>query len=393
MSDQSSSRVLFLASQPFFEWRGSPIRLGFDVRALAENGYEVDFLTLPIGEEREIPGVRIIRVPNLIFRKSIKIGPSVPKLIFDVIMLFRGLGLIMRNRYQVIHGIEDAGAVACVLAGLARCKLVFEKHSDPASYQGGGLRNAIMWAYSKVEAWTIKHADAVIGTGPALAEQARHTNPHTHAVEISDIPSSLESPDDNEVSRIRSSWVETSDDVLILYVGSFASYQGIDLMFESMESVLKNCERARLVVIGGKPDEVTARQSQLDAAGVGQKVTFAGFIAPDVLPSYLVAADILLSPRVSGTNTPLKLLDYLKAGRLIVATDHEANRLILSDDTAILAPIDPKGFADAVMRAVNEPGVRESFSGRGEALLDSKYNYRVFKQGLADCYAKIGVQS
>ena len=149
MSDQSSSRVLFLASQPFFEWRGSPIRLGFDVRALAENGYEVDFLTLPIGEEREIPGVRIIRVPNLIFRKSIKIGPSVPKLIFDVIMLFRGLGLIMRNRYQVIHGIEDAGAVACVLAGLARCKLVFEKHSDPASYQGGGLRNAIMWAYAK----------------------------------------------------------------------------------------------------------------------------------------------------------------------------------------------------------------------------------------------------
>ena len=64
-------RTLFIASQPFFEWRGSPIRLGYDVRAIQENGYEVDFLTLPIGERRDVPGVRIIRAPNVFFAKQI----------------------------------------------------------------------------------------------------------------------------------------------------------------------------------------------------------------------------------------------------------------------------------------------------------------------------------
>ena len=61
MSKQQSKRVLFIASQPFFQWRGSPIRLGFDLMSLSQLGYEVEFLTLPIGEPREIPGVKIVR--------------------------------------------------------------------------------------------------------------------------------------------------------------------------------------------------------------------------------------------------------------------------------------------------------------------------------------------
>ncbi len=59
-------KVLFISPQPFFEWRGSPIRVGFNIQALSELGYRVDLLTLPIGIERDVPGVKIIRVPNLL---------------------------------------------------------------------------------------------------------------------------------------------------------------------------------------------------------------------------------------------------------------------------------------------------------------------------------------
>jgi len=69
-------RLLFMTSVPFFQWRGSSIRVGFDVQALAEVGYEVDLLTLPIGTTKNIPGVTVHRVGNPFGVKNIPIGPS-----------------------------------------------------------------------------------------------------------------------------------------------------------------------------------------------------------------------------------------------------------------------------------------------------------------------------
>ena len=118
-------RILFLASQPFFEWRGSPIRLGFDAMGMAQNGYDVDFLTLPVGQRRELPGVRIVRAPNLLGIHKIAIGPSVPKFFFDGIFLFQALGMACRRHYDIVHGVEDAGMVALLVGRLARKKVVF----------------------------------------------------------------------------------------------------------------------------------------------------------------------------------------------------------------------------------------------------------------------------
>ena len=99
------SRVLFISPQPFFQWRGSPIRVGFDVRALAGLGYDVDFLTLPVGEEMQIPGVRIVRVPNLFRVAQVPIGPSAVKLAFDYPQrgfgVYKFVGLVPR---AFVHG-------------------------------------------------------------------------------------------------------------------------------------------------------------------------------------------------------------------------------------------------------------------------------------------------
>ena len=127
MTKTPSKRVLFIASQPFFQWRGSPIRLGFDLMSLSQLGYEVEFLTLPIGERREIPGVKITRAPNPLRAKKISIGPSPLKLVFDFLLFWMALGRVIRRRYAVVHGVEDCGIVALVCARIGRAKMVFER--------------------------------------------------------------------------------------------------------------------------------------------------------------------------------------------------------------------------------------------------------------------------
>ncbi len=379
-------RVLFIASQPFFEWRGSPIRLGFDVQALAELGYAVDFLTLPLGERRTVPGVRIVRAPNLFRARRIAIGPSLLKLAFDGVLLVMAVGMVLRRRYAVVHGVEDAGIVAWAAARLGRTRLVFEKHSDPASYRRGLARNLLMAAYAAVERFVMRRADAVIGTGPALVSQAQAVGRGGRACHIPDIPSSLTEPTPAGTAAARARLAPDPKTVLIAYVGSFAVYQGIDLLFAALATVAASEPCAHFVIIGGTPAEIAARRAELAAKGVAGAVTFAGRIPPDELPDVLAAADVLLSPRTAGANTPLKLLDYLKAGGAIVATDCEANHLILDERVALLTPPTPEGFAEGIRILCRDAARRHALTQAGAELLRTQYNFGAFRDGLRRCY-------
>ena len=384
MKDRGN-RILFMASQPFFEWRGSPIRLGYDVRAIQENGYSVDFLTLPIGERRDVPGVRILRAPNLFFAKRISIGPSRLKFAFDGIMFVQALGLIMRYRYAVIHGVEDCGLLALILGRLCGAKVVFEKHSDAKSYKKG----LIMRAYAAVERFVMRHVDAVIGTGPGLVAQVAELAPQTPGYAISDIPSSLAEPNAEGTAKARAEMAVSDTDVLATYVGSFAVYQGIELLFQSMPLALSRFDKLRFIIIGGSEAEIVHWTTWLQERGCADRVSFIGKRDPEALPCYLAASDILLSPRIAGVNTPLKLLDYLKVSRAIVATDHPANRLILDEETAVLTTIDAEAFANGVLQLAKDQEQRAKIGSNGRRLIDEQYNFSVFRDGLRECYAEI----
>lgn len=381
--------MLLISPQPFFQWRGSPIRVGFDLLALAQLGFQVDFLTLPVGEQKDIPGVRIFRVPNPFRVKNIPIGPSFWKVFFGGLLLVRGLCLGLVNKYDYIHGIEDAGAIGVFIAKITGAKLVFEKHSDPSSYRKGKLRNLVMSCYSRVEAFTVRHADAVIGTGPGLVEQARVVDPAKPTYHIFDIPSSLVEINPEKAALLRRDLQQRPDEILITYVGSFAVYQGIDIMFLSVPRVIERHPHARFIIIGGSASEISEKTAWLAKRGVDSRVSFVGKVPPDELPNYLAASDILLSPRISGINTPLKLLDYLKAGRAVVATDNQANRQILDETCAVLVDPDPAAFAEGISRLIRDADFRGHLGERGKLLISTTYNFDEFKRRLDRCYSDL----
>lgn len=382
-------KILLISPQPYFQWRGSPIRVNFNVMALAELGYEVDLLTLPIGEDRDIEGVNVIRVGNPLKIRRVPIGPSLRKIFFDLLILFKGLGLIRKHKYAVIHGIEEAGAIAVFLGRLAGCKVIFEKHSDPFSYRKSLLKNILLIVYAFVEKMTVAWADAVICTGPGLVRQVEAMGKKTRAFDIFDIPSSLVEPEPGRVAAIRQRLRQEKGEVLVTFVGSFAVYQGVDLLIQAIPAAVKACPRVRFVIIGGRDEEIEERKAILREQGAAGKVSFIGKIPPDELPDYLSASDILLSPRISGVNTPLKLLDYFKAGRSIVATDVEANRLILNDELADFASHGPAALADAVCSLVADRERRETMGKKGRRLYERTYNFTNYVRKLKACYDSV----
>ncbi len=145
---------------------------------------------------------------------------------------------------------------------------------------------------------------------------------------------------------------------LVLYTGTFEAYQGLDLLFEAMALVHAARPDARLLLAGGKPDQVARAREQARAAGIADVAVFAGERPASEIPAYLLAADVLVSPRSRGTNTPLKIYQYLRSGRPIVATRLLTHTQVLSDETAFLTGASPREFADGILGALGGPGAR-----------------------------------
>lgn len=383
----NGQRILFISPQPFFAWRGSPIRVRFTLETLVRAGYRVDLLTLPFGQPVELPGLRIFRVPGLPWLRDISIGPSPAKIYFDAVLLLAGLWLILTRRYDVVHGFEEGGFIAALLTRLNRRPCIVEKHSDLASHKAGRCLRWILKLYERCEIWAGRRAAGRIGTGPALVEFWETALPGLPASLISDIPSSQEVPSAEVVDQKRKQLCPEVGGLVALYVGSFAAYQGLDLLFAALPQALEESPALRVVVVGGSPAERRIKQESL---GVwSERVRFLPPVPPAELGAMLQAADILLSPRIAGTNTPLKLLDYLNAGKAILATDHPSNRLILDDSIGLLVPCTPGGIAAGLKQLVDQPGLRESMGLRQRAILGEKYSHRVFETKLLELYAHL----
>ena len=140
----------------------------------------------------------------------------------------------------------------------------------------------------------------------------------------------------------------------------------------------------RFLWVGGRPEDVQAYRERAAAAGL-TNVTFTGFIPNARLALYQAAADILLMPyerRIAvagGGNTaaycsPMKLFEYLAAGRAILSSDLPVFHEVLDERNAAFAlPEDVESWAAALQRLIEEPAYRQSLAEQA-ALAGSRYD-------------------
>ena len=134
----------------------------------------------------------------------------------------------------------------------------------------------------------------------------------------------------------------------------------------------------RLLLAGGRPEQIDAARAAARAAGLGDAVIFAGQRPADEIPAFLDAADVLVSPRSSGTNTPLKIYQYLRSGRPIVATRLLTHTQVLDDGVAFLSTATPEGFGAAILDALSDPERARMVGARARQLAETKYSYEVY---------------
>ncbi|MBN2246019.1 MAG: glycosyltransferase, partial [Candidatus Aminicenantes bacterium] len=119
-----------LAPEPFFQPRGTPISIFFRLKTLSDLGHKVDLVTYHLGENKEFPGLSILRIPNLFNIKKIKIGPSFIKIPLDLLLFIRAFWQVATKRYDLIFSHEEAAALGILLGRIFRIPHLYDMHSS-----------------------------------------------------------------------------------------------------------------------------------------------------------------------------------------------------------------------------------------------------------------------
>ncbi|MBE0699616.1 MAG: glycosyltransferase family 4 protein [Anaerolineaceae bacterium] len=161
------------------------------------------------------------------------------------------------------------------------------------------------------------------------------------------------------------------DTLTVLCSGHLYSGRGVELFL----GLAQRFPQVSFVWVGGRPQEVDDYRLRVASAQLSN-VIFTGFISQRRLPSYQAAADVLLMPyarSIAGSGggnsadicSPMKMFDYLAAGRSILTSDLPVIHEVLTEENAVFAPPeDLDGWTDALQRLIMSTNLRNTLSAQ-----------------------------
>jgi len=391
-------KILLLAPHPFYQERGTPIAVDLLLTALARRGDQVDVVTFREGADRAYPGVTLHRIPRLPGMRGIRPGFSFKKLVCDVFVLAKALRLAALGSYQVVHAVEESVFMAMLIRLCLRIPYVFDMDSSMPRQMTEKFR--ALAAFSPILKWfegrAIRHALAVVPVCDTLADIARPYAPRKLCL-LRDV--SLLAPDHPPIGGPPIGGPTVGGELppalsalphpCFLYIGNLERYQGLDLLLDSFALLLKSGVKATLVIAGGKEADIRHYQKKAGIVGLGENVRFLGPWPIGRMAELFALADVLVSPRIQGNNTPMKIYSYLQAGKPILATDLPTHTQVLTTELAMLAPPTPEGFAAGMRRLIEHPDQGQELVRRAKTLADAQYSFPVFERTVRELYAWI----
>jgi glycosyltransferase involved in cell wall biosynthesis len=369
-------KVLVLAPQPFYMDRGTPIAVKCLVTEFSDLGWQVDLLTFHEGADIAIPNVRIIRIPRLPGMSAIDPGLSIKKLSCDVLLFLKAIRLAARGGYGYVHAVEESAFMAAALRWMFRLPYVYDMDSSMAD-QIVEKRPRMAFALpllKRFEAAVVRRAAVVLPVCESLARIARDSGAE-HTLVLTDPPAFTALPGPHvALTRQRLGIGGTC----FMYVGNLESYQGIGMLLEAFAMAATGGHAMSLVIVGGKPADIATHQQMAETLGVAARTHFLGPKPLAEVGNLVAAADVLVSPRLTGVNTPMKIYAYLNSGKAILATDIESHSQVLTSDIAVLEPAVPERFAEGICRLAGNARMREELASRAAVVGRERYSQDAF---------------
>jgi glycogen synthase len=165
------------------------------------------------------------------------------------------------------------------------------------------------------------------------------------------------------------------------FIGSFYAYEGLDLLVRAMPQVLACRADARLLLVGGGPQEALLGR-MVRELGIADKVVFAGRVPHDDVQRYYSIVDVFAYPRhsmrLTELVTPLKPLEAMAQGQLLVASDVGGHKELIRDgETGLLFRAGSEtALAEAIARLLEQKEAWGAYRARGRRFVEEERNWK-----------------
>jgi glycosyltransferase involved in cell wall biosynthesis len=230
-----------------------------------------------------------------------------------------------------------------------------------------------------LECAAVKSSNAIITICPALEEYVKHVYGSVRNVMIENVPSAdyVKPLSEEDATKVKNTY-SLNGERIVLYTGTFEAYQGVDLLVATAEYVLKQRKDVVFLLVGGTRDQVQYYQSWVDRLGLSSHFHFTGTRPPEEIPGLVRISEVLVSPRISGINTPLKIYPYLQSGKPIVATNIYSHTQVLNANVAVLVDPQREAFARGILSVLENLSLAEQLGTHARLLSIDRYNLQTF---------------
>jgi glycosyltransferase involved in cell wall biosynthesis len=190
-----------------------------------------------------------------------------------------------------------------------------------------------------------------------------------------------------------------TNDPLVIFVGGFYVWHALDLLVESFAKVLEQVPKARLLLVGDG-DTRPMVEEVIERHGIRDSITMAGPVPHCDIPGILALADVavvstyLSTHNVNSHNrfgSPMKLFEYMAAGKAIVATDAgQIAQVIRHGHNGVLVPAgDPDQFAQAIVALLKDPVERARLGENARKQAVERHSWQQYIKELEQVYQSV----
>ena len=385
-------KVLILAPHPFYQERGTPIAVDLLIRALTERGDDVDLLTFHEGVDHAYDRFQIYRIkpwPNV---NDLRPGFTAKKIYCDMFMFFRFIGLIRKNKYDIVHAVEESAFMSLLVSKFTGIPFVYDMDSSMTTQliDKYSVFKPVRGILAFFESLPMRYAKAVVPMCDALADEARKYR-DDNIVVLKDVSLIGQQESAGSASDLKLELGFSGK--IVMYIGNLESYQGIDLLLQSFALVSEAHKDTSLVIIGGAEKDIEKYKQQSIQMGIERQVHLLGPRPVGQIGEYMTQADILVSPRTQGLNTPMKIYSYLDSGVAVLATRLSTHTQVMDDEISMLAEPDSDDFSAALLTLLSDEALRTKLALAAKEAMQREHSYPVFRQKVHDLYSILDTSS
>jgi PEP-CTERM/exosortase A-associated glycosyltransferase len=345
------------------------------------------------GGTEEIEGIRYHRAPY--GQKGA--GAKRPQSGVVVALARRLREIAQKEKPHILHAHSPVLTVlpAILVGRLLSIPVVYEIRAfwEDAAVDHGTYRQW-SWRYRlvrRVETWACREAEQVCVICDGLRRDLEGRR--IPARKLTTVPNAV----DPRSFRASGADVEYSDSwhlrgkQVIAFLGSFYSYEGLDLLVRTFARLLKKRGDVVLLLAGGG-QTASDLEAQADALGISASIVMPGRISHDRMPAVYALADVLVYPRYSmrltELVTPLKPLEAMAIGKAVIASDVGGHReLIRHMETGLLFPAgDEAALLDCIELLLGASSLRQTLGERAAAWVHRERTWAHVTEPYGDVY-------